>query len=186
MIHNFQELSTELGSKDKQLAALIDSANANFEAIANQERSLREAVRLLPDTLAETRDTLRTVDVGGEQPRPRAAEAAPGRARSRPRPAPGAAVRARRRRPIIRDELRPFARDVRPAVRDSRAAAEDLEVAVPRLTRTFKVVNSLVNTLAYNPPGSRRATCSGPPGSTTRAPRSSASRMLTAPLGAGS
>ncbi len=153
VIHNFQELSTELGSKDKQLAALIDSANANFEAIANQERSLREAVRLLPDTLAETRDTLRTVDVAASNLGPALQKLRPG-ARALGPTQRQVQPFARQTTPIIRDELRPFARDVRPAVRDSRAAAEDLEVAVPRLTRTFKVVVSLVNTLAYNPPGS--------------------------------
>lgn len=152
VIHNFQELSTELGGKDKQLAALIDSSNANFEAIAHQEASLREAVRLLPDTLSQTRDTLRAVDATAsnlgpafEKLRPGARALGPAQRQVQPF--------ARKTTPIVRDELRPFARDVRPAVRDSRAAAEDLEVATPRLTRTFKVIKALVNTLAYNPPG---------------------------------
>jgi phospholipid/cholesterol/gamma-HCH transport system substrate-binding protein len=38
-------------------------------------------------------------------------------------------------------------------VRDTRRAAKDLAVVTPRLTNTFKVLNSLLNTLAYNPPG---------------------------------
>ena len=131
VIHNFQELSTELGSKDKQLAALVDSANANFEAIAHQEGNLRESLRLLPGTLTQTRDTLRTVDQAASNLGPALQKLRPG-AR-----ALGPAQRqvqpfARETTPIIRDELRPFARDVRPAVRDTRAAAEDLQVAAPR------------------------------------------------------
>ncbi len=153
VIHNFQELSTELGSKDRQLAAFIDSANANFEAIANQERSLRESVRLLPDTLAQTRDTLGTVsqaaaDLGPafQKLRPGARALAPTLRQVRPF--------NRETTPIIRNELRPFARDSRQAVRDTKEAAEDLVVATPRLTRTVGVINSIFNTLAYNPRGS--------------------------------
>jgi phospholipid/cholesterol/gamma-HCH transport system substrate-binding protein len=33
-------------------------------------------------------------------------------------------------------------------------AARDLAVVSPRLQRTFKVLNALLNELAYNPPGS--------------------------------
>jgi phospholipid/cholesterol/gamma-HCH transport system substrate-binding protein len=57
--------------------------------------------------------------------------------------------------PIIRDEIRPFVRAARPAVSDLRPALRDLAAATPDLTRTFKVVNALFNTLAYNPPGDK-------------------------------
>jgi phospholipid/cholesterol/gamma-HCH transport system substrate-binding protein len=39
-------------------------------------------------------------------------------------------------------------------VRDLRRAAADLAVVTPRLTRVTKFVNALLNTLAFNPPGS--------------------------------
>jgi phospholipid/cholesterol/gamma-HCH transport system substrate-binding protein len=42
---------------------------------------------------------------------------------------------------------------VRPTVRALRVAAENLEPVTPRLTKVFKFVNALLNTLAYNPPG---------------------------------
>ena len=56
--------------------------------------------------------------------------------------------------PVIKNEIRPFSRDTQPATRDLRAAARDLAVVAPSLTRTFGVLNSLVNALAYNPKGS--------------------------------
>ena len=153
VVHNFQELATELGSKDRQLASLVDSANANFEALAQEEAGLRESVRLLPPALSQTRTTLRKVStLAGELGptmqglRPAARALGPTLRQTRPF--------LRETRPIIREQLRPFARDVRPTVRDLRRAARDLAVVTPRLTRTAKVVNSLLNTLAYNPPGS--------------------------------
>ena len=152
VIHNFQELATELGANDRELAEFVDSANANFEAIANQEQSLREAVRLLPGTLGQTATTLRSVDALADDLGPALQELRPG-ARALAGSLRETRPFLRTTTPIIRDELRPFARDVRPTVRDLRRAAADLAIVTPRLTRTVRVVNSLLNTIAYNPPG---------------------------------
>jgi phospholipid/cholesterol/gamma-HCH transport system substrate-binding protein len=55
--------------------------------------------------------------------------------------------------PIIRKQLRPFTRQVLPTVRSLRPAARDLARVTPDLRRSFSVLNYLLNTLAYNPPG---------------------------------
>ena len=123
VIHNFQELSTALGAKDKQLAAFVDSSNKNFEAFAQEEGSLREALQLFPGTLSQTATTLQHTnslakELGPtlEGLRPFARELAPSLRRQRPF--------LRDTTPIIRDQIRPFARDVQPTVRDLRAATE--------------------------------------------------------------
>jgi phospholipid/cholesterol/gamma-HCH transport system substrate-binding protein len=152
VIHSFQQISTELATKDEQLAQLVDSANANFAAFADEEASLREALRLFPGALSQTATTLRDVDALAaelgpalEDLRPFARELAPSLRRQRPF--------LRETTPIVRDQIRPFARDVQPTVRDLRAATEDLAPVAPRLTRSFKVLNAFLNTLAYDPPG---------------------------------
>jgi phospholipid/cholesterol/gamma-HCH transport system substrate-binding protein len=152
VIHNFQELSTALARRDDQLASLVDSANANFEAFASEEDSLRAALREFPGALSQTETTL--IKAGAladelgpalERLRPFARELAPALRKTRPF--------FEETTPIIRDQIRPFARDVQPTVRDLRRASEDLAVVTPRLTRSFKVLNRFFNTLAYNPPG---------------------------------
>ena len=152
VIHNFQELSTALARRDRQLAALVDSANANFEAFASQEDSLAAALREFPPTLEQTETTL--VKAGAladelgpalERLRPFARELAPALRATRPF--------FRETTPIIRDQIRPFARDVQPTVRDLRLASEKLAVVTPRLTSSFKVLNKFFNELAYNPRG---------------------------------
>ena len=152
VIHNFQLLSTSLARRDKQLASLVDSANANFETFASEEDALRAALREFPGALAQTETTLRKA--GGladelgpalQRLRPFARELAPALRRTRPF--------FNETTPIIRDQIRPFARDVQPTVRDLRGATERLAVVSPRLTRSFKVLNRFFNTLAYNPPG---------------------------------
>jgi phospholipid/cholesterol/gamma-HCH transport system substrate-binding protein len=55
--------------------------------------------------------------------------------------------------PVIRDQLRPFARDALPTVKLLRPAARDIARATPNLVTAFKVVNELFNELTYNPPG---------------------------------
>jgi phospholipid/cholesterol/gamma-HCH transport system substrate-binding protein len=153
VVHNFQELATEVGTKDRQLAALVDSANANFEALAQEESGLRQSLRLAPGALGQTATTLRKTgalarELGPTVSKLRPAARALGPSLRQTRPF------LRESTPIIKTQLRPFARDVRPTVRDLRRAAADLAVVTPRLTRVTKFVNALLNTLAFNPPGS--------------------------------
>jgi phospholipid/cholesterol/gamma-HCH transport system substrate-binding protein len=109
-------------------------------------------VRELPSTLDVTQRTLAKVDVMASKLGPTLESLRPA-AR-----ALGPALRDTRpflttTTPILRDEIRPFTRAALPTVRELRPALRDLAAATPDLTRSFRVVNALLNTLAYNPPG---------------------------------
>jgi phospholipid/cholesterol/gamma-HCH transport system substrate-binding protein len=152
VIHNFQLISTALAKRDNQLRAFVNSSNANFQAFASEEGALRRALREFPGALSQTETTLRKAGALADELgpalqklRPFARELAPALRKTRPF--------FEETMPIIRDQIRPFARDVQPTVRDLRRATADLSVVTPRLTRSFKVLNSFFNTLAYNPPG---------------------------------
>jgi phospholipid/cholesterol/gamma-HCH transport system substrate-binding protein len=153
-IHNFSLVVDELGSKDADIANFVQSSNAVFETLASQDANLRAILQELPPTLSETNKALTSVDALARELGPTLEALRPG-AR-----ALGPSLRdtrpfLRQSTPIIRDEIRPFVRAARPAVTDLRPAARDLAAVTPDLTRTFKVVNALLNTLAYNPPGDR-------------------------------
>jgi phospholipid/cholesterol/gamma-HCH transport system substrate-binding protein len=152
VIHNFALLTQAIGQKDTQLAALVNSANANFRALASQDANIRSSLQLLPGTLQTADDTLtkanRFATVLGptlQKLRPAARALGPSLAATRPF--------LHETTPVIKNQLRPFARDVRPTVRQLRVAAQNLAPLTPHLTNTFKVVNTLLNELAYNPPG---------------------------------
>jgi phospholipid/cholesterol/gamma-HCH transport system substrate-binding protein len=152
VIHNFSLLVDELGSKDDQLATFVDSSNAVFAALAEEDQNLRAALQELPSTLDETQTALGKAKLLADELGPTLQALRPG-AR-----ALGPALRdtrpfLRETTPVIQDEIRPFVRASRPAVRELRPAMRDLSALTPDLLRTFKVVNRLVNTLAYNPPG---------------------------------
>jgi phospholipid/cholesterol/gamma-HCH transport system substrate-binding protein len=152
VIHNFSLLSEELGNRDTQLAEFVENSNAVFGALAEEDAAIRETLRELPSALETTQETLGKVDTLAsvlgptlEELRPAARALGPSLRETRPF--------LRETTPIIRDQLRPFTRAALPTVRELRPAMRDLSAAAPDLTRSFRVVNALLNTLAYNPPG---------------------------------
>jgi phospholipid/cholesterol/gamma-HCH transport system substrate-binding protein len=152
VVHNFSLLMGELGGKDRQLAEFVQNSNAVFATLASQDANLRATLQELPGALDETQTTLAKVDRLATVLGPTLEDLRPG-AR-----ALGPSLRETRpflttTTPIIRDQLRPFSRAALPTVKQLRPAMRDLAAVTPDLTRSFKVVNVLLNTLAYNPPG---------------------------------
>jgi phospholipid/cholesterol/gamma-HCH transport system substrate-binding protein len=152
-IHNFRLLSQALGDKDDDLAALVDSSNRVFTAFANQDANLRTALQELPGALDATNTTLAKVDELGKVLGPTLGDLRPGARALGP-----SLVQTRpflqQTTPIIQNQLRPFARAALPVAKVLRPAARDLAAVTPKLTTSVKVLNRLLNELAYNPPGS--------------------------------
>jgi phospholipid/cholesterol/gamma-HCH transport system substrate-binding protein len=154
VVHNFSLLTDELGKRDTQLANFVQNSNAVFASLASQDASLRSTLRKLPGALNTTQTGLGKVkgladELGPtlEALRPAARALGPSLRKTRPF--------LRQTTPVIKDELRPFARAALPTVKELRPAMRDLAAATPDLTRSFNVVNRLLNTVAYNPPGDK-------------------------------
>jgi phospholipid/cholesterol/gamma-HCH transport system substrate-binding protein len=151
-VHNFSLLTGELGKRDNQVAGFVQNSNAVFAALAQEDASIRQALRQLPSTLSVTRTTLGKTQTLAEALgptlqalRPGARALGPTLVQTRPF--------LRQSTPVIRTQLRPFARAALPTVKQLRPALRDLSAATPNLSRTFDVLNALLNTVAYNPPG---------------------------------
>jgi phospholipid/cholesterol/gamma-HCH transport system substrate-binding protein len=152
VVHNFSSLSQAIAGKDKQLATLVDASNTAFGALADQDANLRRTLQLLPGALSDTNKALSSTTQFANQLGPTLQALRPG-AR-----ALGPALKAtqpflRKTTPVIAKQLRPFTKDALPTITALRPAANDLASATPNLTTTGKVVNVLLNELAYNPPG---------------------------------
>jgi phospholipid/cholesterol/gamma-HCH transport system substrate-binding protein len=152
LVHNLQLLVTEVGTKDKELAELVVSQNAVFEAFANQDANLRETFQLLPDTLKTTNSALASSAELTELLGPTLAKLRPG-VRALDNAQRATQDFARETIPPIRDQVRPFTREAEPAARALRPAARDLAKITPQLEKSFDVINTLLNALGYNPPG---------------------------------
>jgi phospholipid/cholesterol/gamma-HCH transport system substrate-binding protein len=155
VVHNFSLLTDALGRKDTQLADFVQNSNAVFDTLSSQDASLRGILNRLPGTLKTTQTTLGKVKGLADQLGPTLNDLQPA-AR-----ALGPSLRQtrpflRQSTPVIKNEIRPFTRASLPTVRQLRPAMRDLAAATPDLTASFKVVNRLLNEIAYNPPGKQQ------------------------------
>ena len=136
-IHNLQRVATALGGVDGQLASLIESSNTNFAALAQTDRTLgkvRGFAAQLGPTLTELQPFARAL--------------APALNASR--------LLFHDTTPVVQNQLRPFSTAVQPLAKALKPAATELSKAVPPLTSSVKVINTLFNTLAYQPSGSEQ------------------------------
>lgn len=151
-IHNFRLLSRELGDKDQDLIDFIDSSNAVLDSFAKEEASIRAALRELPGTLRNTQGALDSADEFAQASLPALRDSLPGARALAP------ALRAlrpffRKTTGPIRDQIRPFTKQVRSPVHHTRQLGVSLGRSVPGLKTGFTRLNEGLNALAYNPPG---------------------------------
>jgi phospholipid/cholesterol/gamma-HCH transport system substrate-binding protein len=154
-IHNLQRVATALGGVDGQLSSLIESSNTNFAAISSQAANLEAGLSLLPGTLVQTNHTLGKVQGFAAQLGPTLTQLQPF-ARALAPALSAARPLFHDTTPVIRNQLRPFSTAVQPLAKALKPAATQLSKAVPPLTRSVGVINTLFNTLAYQPSGSEQ------------------------------
>jgi phospholipid/cholesterol/gamma-HCH transport system substrate-binding protein len=149
-IHNFRLLMEALGGKDKQLAQLVDASNAVFATFAKEDRNLQSTLHLLPGALTKTRSGLGKLATAAHVLGPTLHKLQPFAASLGPA---NEATRklARATTPIIKDEVRPFAREILPTINRVAPATKGLSEAFPKLSTSFSVLNEFFNELANNP-----------------------------------
>jgi phospholipid/cholesterol/gamma-HCH transport system substrate-binding protein len=149
-IHNFSLLTQALGSKDKQVAELVDASNAVFETFAKEDANLQATLKLLPGALGKTGKALGKLGTASDQIGPTLHKLDPF-AKSL-----ASAQRATKRfaiktTPIIKNEIRPFAREILPTVAELGPDTKQIGEAFPKLAGSFSILNEFFNEIAYNP-----------------------------------
>jgi phospholipid/cholesterol/gamma-HCH transport system substrate-binding protein len=147
-IHSLNLVAGSLGGVEGQLASLIRSADTNFRAISTNDARLEQTLQLFPGTLRQTQQTLGKVTSFSRASattlhllQPFARNLGPALAASRPL--------LHDTTPVIAHQLRPFSVAVQPLARTLAPAAAKLKVAIPSLSASIGVLNTLFNTLAY-------------------------------------
>ncbi len=153
-IHNFRLLLEALGTKDTQIAQLVDSSNAVFQTFAQEEANLKSTLHLLPSALHKTSVGLgkltQATDVLGPTLRkldPFAKALGPGNEATR--------QLALKTTPVFKNEIRPFARQILPVINELGPSTKPFAESLPKLTVSFSVLNEFFNELAYNPGASK-------------------------------
>lgn len=155
LIHNYQELVTELGKHDRDIVRLVRASSVVMRAFASEDQNVSLAVSRLPGALNETAQTLdkvrtmatvlgptlealrpafRQLDVANKEVLPFVKEA----------------------EPTLRTKIRPFVRAARPYIGDLKPAARDLAKATPDFRESFRKLNRFFNMAAYNPGGAEK------------------------------
>jgi phospholipid/cholesterol/gamma-HCH transport system substrate-binding protein len=152
LVHTYGQLTTELGRNGAQLTGLVRSGNQVLESMAAEDRNLALTVNKLPASLRATDRALtktgRFADVLG--PTLQALRPA-----FRQLPATNAAVipLARQGEPILRTQVRPFARSLPTLLSRLGPASKNLSAAAPDLTKSLLELNRLFDIGAFNPNG---------------------------------
>jgi len=150
LVNSLQRLNTALATKQGQIVQLVDSSSTVFRAFASEGGNISRSIADLPGTLQQTTQTLAKVQTFAKLLGPTATNLLPA---ARALPAANAALvaLAKPTTPVIQNQIRPFVVAARPLVRNLKPAAINLAQATPNLSRTFVVLNHLVNMLGYNP-----------------------------------
>ena len=156
VIHDLSLLTTELGRHDAQIRRFVTSSDEALGDFANQQQSIQELLIEFPATLAAMQTGLASANRFSTAARPALLGLIPqARALS---PALVASRRLFKRTTVpIRDQIRPFTRQIRPVLTHLKQGSSDLEKTVSGLGNSLGSLNSLFNELAYRPQGSRQS-----------------------------
>jgi phospholipid/cholesterol/gamma-HCH transport system substrate-binding protein len=152
LVHNLGVLSQAASAKDAQIRTVVQAGDATIHAIASQDVALRASILKLPGTLSTTRSTLADLTTFANQLGPTATalipttRRLPQTLRDTQTVIKGAAV-------LPLDQIRNFEAAVLPLAKQLPAVATNLRKTLPPLTNSFKVLNYVVNEIAYNPGG---------------------------------
>jgi phospholipid/cholesterol/gamma-HCH transport system substrate-binding protein len=157
LVNRYGLLVQELGGKDHELTRLVQQANSVFSAFASEDQNVSAFVSKLPSTLGETKTALGKVDKLGQQLGPTLESLRPA-FRELDDANQAVIPLAEKGTPIVRDEIRPFARIAQPYTQDFGTAAGRLADAGPDLSGAFHHLNRFFNMGAYNPNGTEELT----------------------------
>jgi phospholipid/cholesterol/gamma-HCH transport system substrate-binding protein len=149
-IHNFQLFVSALGDKDTEIAQLIDASNAVFQTFAEQDKSFQRTLHLLPGALSKTRSGLGKLATAAGVLGPTLVKLEPFARAFAPAQEASRSL-FKQSTPIIKNEIRPFARRILPVVNQLGPSLKELGEAFPGFTSSFSVFNEFFNELAYNP-----------------------------------
>ena len=156
VIHDFGLLTTELGRHDAELERFVTSSKAALGNFANQQQSIQESLVEFPSTLSALRSALASSDRFTTVARPALLGLIP------QAQALGPAIKANERlfsqtTAPIRDQIRPFTRQIRPVLTHLNQGAADLDKSVTNFGNSLGGFNSFFNELAYKPKGKKQS-----------------------------
>jgi phospholipid/cholesterol/gamma-HCH transport system substrate-binding protein len=152
VIHDFGELTTELGSHDAEVRRFVSESDKALGNFANQQQSVEEAFEQFPATLRTAQEGLASSNEFSKVALPTLTKLIPQAQASTP------AFKAteklfRETTEPIKKGIRPLTREIRPLLSAAARGSEPLEKTVKNFGKSLGGLNSFFNELAYKPKG---------------------------------
>jgi phospholipid/cholesterol/gamma-HCH transport system substrate-binding protein len=156
VIHDFGLLTTELGRHDAELRRFVSASNASLGDFANVQASIQDALREFPGALRAGRAGLASSNRFSQAATPALTGLIPQAQALTPAFKATERLFAQTTAPI-RDQIRPFTREIRPLLTHTAEAAGPFEKTVRSFGNSLGGLNTFFNELAYKPKGSRQS-----------------------------
>lgn len=156
VIHDFALLTTELGRHDSEIQRFVTSSDAALGNFAHQQQSIQDALREFPATLRAGRAGLASSDRFSKVARPALFGLIPQAQALTPAFAATERFFKQTTAPI-RDQIRPFTRQIRPVLTHANEGSGALKKTVTGFGNSLGGLNYFFNELAYKPKGSKQS-----------------------------
>jgi phospholipid/cholesterol/gamma-HCH transport system substrate-binding protein len=156
VIHDFQLLTTELGRHDAQIERFVTASDDSLGNFANVQASIQDALREFPAALQAGRAGLASSNRFSQAATPALTGLIPQAQALTPAFKATERLFAQTTAPI-RDQIRPFTREIRPLLTHSAEAAGPFEKTVRSFGQSLGGLNTFFNELAYKPKGSKQS-----------------------------
>jgi len=155
-INGFSALTTELGRRDAEIRRFVTASEASLGNFANQQESIQDAFREFPATLRAAEAGLGSSNRFSKAAYPALIKLIPQTQALTPAFKATERLFSQTTAPI-RDQIRPFTREVRPILTHGAEAAEPFNKTVRSFGNALGGLNSFFNELAFKPKGSRES-----------------------------
>jgi phospholipid/cholesterol/gamma-HCH transport system substrate-binding protein len=156
VIHDFGRLTEELGRHDAELKRFVSSSDAALGNFANQQEAIQEVLREFPATLRVANAGLASSKRFSDVARPALTGLIPQAQALTPAFKATERLFAQTTAPI-RDQIRPFTREIRPFLTHGAETAGPFKKTVTNFGNSLGAFNTFFNELAYKPKGSKQS-----------------------------
>lgn len=155
-IHDFNLLTTELGRHEAELKRFVTGSKDALGNFANQQESVQAAFEEFPSALQAAQAGLASSNRFSQVAFPSLTKLIPQAQALTPAFKATERLFSQTTGPI-RDQIRPFTREIRPVLTHGAEAARPFEKTVRSFGNSLGGFNSFLNELAYKPKGSRQS-----------------------------
>jgi len=156
VIHNFGQLTTELGRRDAELRRFVTASDAALGDFANQQQAIQDSLREFPAALRAGNSALASSKRFSDVAYPALTALIPQAQALTPAFKATERLFSQTATPI-REQIRPFTRQIRPLLTHANEGSQPLEKTVRNFGNALGGFNVFFNELTYKPKGSRES-----------------------------